>query len=239
MKRALIGISLILGLAASGTAAASGAFTGRVGLAAGTYEFDAEATSTGCDTCFPAGTVFYTADDGDSTYGLLLGTGLTAGRFFVDVGLEAAQYHENSDFYRTDGLLTLGVFLGDRWTIFGGWRNATFGDGFFSETNGNTETGPFLGGGVSFRPGRATSLGVSAGYNKITLSYDGATFEDTDLDGFSLKLQMAFLGTPHAIFLRAQRFEGEEDVPQFSYIYDFSETYFNLGYQATFDFASW
>jgi hypothetical protein len=239
MKRVHAGIALVLGLAVSGTAGASGAFTGRVGLTGGTYEFDAEATSTGCPTCFPAGTVFFTAEDADNTYGLLLGTGLTAGRFFVDVGAEVSTYSENSDFYRSDGLLTLGAFIGDRWTVFGGFRNATFGDGVFSETNGNTETGPFLGGGVSFRAGKRLSMGVSAAYNKITLSDDSGTFEDTDLDGFSLKLQMSFLGTPHAIFLRGQRFDGEENVSEFSYIYEYSETYFNLGYQATFDFTSW
>lgn len=229
----------VAGMGINGAAQASGAFTGRVGLAAGTYEFDAKATSTGCPTCFPAGTVFYTDEDSDTNYGLLLGTGLTVGRFFLDIGAEVSQYSENSDFYRSDALLTLGVFIGDRWSIFGGFRNATFGEGVYSETNGNTETGPFLGGGVSFRAGDSVAMGMSAAYNKITLSYDGAVFEDTDLDGFSLKLQMSFLGTPHSIFLRGQRFEGEEDVPQFSYIYEYSETYIHLGYQATFDFKTW
>lgn len=246
MNRAYLGIAVILGLAASSTAMAGGAFTGRAGATAGTYEFEEKAVDQGC--CGnPIGTTF-TDESSSGQYGLMGGLGLSVERFFADVGLEALQYSkdidtdgdgvEDTSFYRTDFLLTLGVFVGDRWTIFGGYRHATFGDGFFSEDLGNSEDGPFLGGGVSFRAGKSISLGMSAAYNMLTLSQDGQVFEDLDLEGFSAKGQMSFLGTPHAIFLRWQRFDGDESIAG-SYDYEYTEDYFNVGYQATFDFTSW
>lgn len=244
MKRAYLGIAMILGLAASSTAIAGGAFTGRAGATAGTYDFEETFVDRGC--CGGLGTL--TSDHSSGQYGLLGGLGLSVERVFADVGLEALQYskdvdtdgdgNEDTAFYRTDFLLTLGVFVGDRWTVFGGYRHATFGDGFFSEDLGNTENGPFLGGGVSFRAGKRVSLGMSAAYNLLTLSQDGQAFEDLDLAGFSVKGQMAFLGTPHAIFLRWQRFDGDESEAG-SYDYEYTEDYINVGYQATFDFTSW
>lgn len=246
MQRTLTGIALILGLAASGSAAASGALTGRVGLTAGTYAFENKAIDQGC--CGnPTGTILFEGDDSSTQYGGLAGIGLTAGRFFVDLGAEVITYGDEYDidgdgsedaYYRTDGLLTLGVFLGDRWSLFGGYRNAKFGDGIYSEDNGNTESGPFLGGGVSFRAGKKASIGVSAAYNSLTLSSEGTTFDDLDLEGISAKVQLAILGTPHVIFVRLQRFEGDESVTG-SYDYEYTEDYLNLGYQATFDFTTW
>lgn len=246
MKNAIVvGIVLVLGGVTSGTALASGAFTGRVGATVGNYKFEDRAVDQGC--CGnPIGTEF-TSEDSSGQYGLLAGLGLTAGRFFVDVGAEVDTYSEKYDidgdgqedqYYRTDGLLTLGVFIGDRWTIFGGYRHATFGDGVFSEDFGNTEDGPFLGGGVSFRLGKAMSLGASAAYNMLTLSSQGQVFDDVDLDGISVKLQGSFTGTPHAIFLRWQRFEGDQSEPGL-FDYEYTEDYLNVGYQATFDFTSW
>ena len=236
----------IAGMGINGAAQASGAFTGRVGLTAGTYEFNDKAIDQGC--CGnPIGTEF-TSEDNTGQYGVLVGTGLAVARFFVDLGIEYVKYDskydtdfdgvEDTAFYRTDGLLTLGVFVGDRWTVFGGFRHATFGDGFFSEDNGNTEEGPFLGGGVSFRAGDSVLLGASAAYNKVTLSQEGQPFDDVDLNGFSAKFQMSFLGTPHSVFLRWQRFDGDQSVSG-SFDYEYTEDYINLGYQATFDFVSW
>jgi hypothetical protein len=246
MQRAYAGVAMILGLAASSTAMAGGAFTGRVGATAGTYSFDDKYVDTG-GFFGPAGAA-YTSEDNTGQFGVLAGTGLSVGRFFTDVGIEALKYSREFDtdgdgeddtaFYRTDFLLTLGAFIGDRWTVFGGYRHATFGDGFFSEDLGSTENGPFLGGGVSFRAGKALSMGVSAAYNMLTLSQDGQNFEDLDLGGFSVKGQMSFLGTPHAIFLRWQRFDGDEAEAGI-YEYEYTEDYLNVGYQATFDFKSW
>ena len=246
MHRALAGIVIILGLVASSGAAASGAFTGRVGLTGGTYNFQDTAIDQGC--CGgPNGSVVFTSDENSGQYGILGGLGLTAGRFFADVGLEYTTYSQKYDldgdgledsYFRTDGLITLGVFAGDHVTIFGGYRHATFGDGFFSEDFGNTEDGPFLGAGVSFRAGKKVSMGASAAYNSLTLSSDGTIIDDLDLQGVSLKFNLGFVGTPHAIFLRWQRFEGDESVAG-SYDYEYTEDYLNLGYQATFGFASW
>lgn len=244
MKRLHVVAVVVAGMSFSATAWAGGAFTGRVGLTGGTYEFQDQFTDRGC--CGTPGTV-YTGDENSGQYGLLGGLGIAAGPFFADVGLEYITYSQKYDldgdgqedsYYRTDGLLTLGFFLGSHWTIFGGYRHATFGDGFFSEDFGNTETGPFLGGGVSFRPGKKVSLGASAAYNSLTLSSDGTVLEDLDLQGFSVKFNLGFVGTPHAIFLRWQRFEGDESIPN-RYDWEYTEDYLNLGYQATFGFASW
>lgn len=244
MHRISACVALILGVALSSSAAASGAFTGRVGLTLGSYQYEAREVDLGC--CGnPIG--FQITDESDSgQYGVMGGLGLTAGPFFGDLGLEVDTYAEKydldgdnveDDYFRTDGLLTLGVFLGNHWSVFGGYRHATFGDGIFSEQYGNTEDGPFLGGGFTFRPSKKISLGMSAAYNKLTLSYDGNSVEDVDLDGLSLKFNLGFAGTPHAIFLRWQRFEGEYEEP--GYLYEYTEDYVNLGYQATFGFASW
>lgn len=238
-----VGVALVLGIATSGTASASGAFTGRVGATAGTYEFNSTETDLGC--CGNPIGFQLTTEDNSGQYGLLGGLGLTVGRFFVDVGVEVDTYSQKYDFdgdgqedsyFRTDKLLTLGAFLGDRWTIFGGYRHATFGDAVFSEDFGNTEDGPFIGGGVSFRLGKALSLGTSAAYNRLTYTEEGTAF-DVDLDGFSVKVQGSFTGTPHAIFLRWQRFDGEYEEP--GYLLEYTEDYLNVGYQATFDFTSW
>ena len=244
MSRISTWVALILGLALSGSAAASGAFTGRVGATLGSYKFEARETDLGC--CGNPIGFSITSEDNSGQYGLLGGLGLNAGMFFADVGLEVDTYTEKYDldgdnvedqYFRTDGLLTLGLFLGSNWSVFGGYRHATFGDGVFSEQYGNTEDGPFVGGGFSFRPGKKISLGMSAAYNKLTLSYDGTTLDEIDLDGLSVKFNLGFAGTPHAIFLRWQRFEGEYEEP--GYLYEYTEDYVNVGYQATFGFTSW
>lgn len=229
------GVALVLGVAMSGTAMASGAFTGRVGAMIGTYQYTDEINGV------------QNSDYDSSQYGLLLGTGLTVGRFFADAGIEQFQYSKDRDtdgdleeddaYYRSDFLLNLGVFIGDHWTVFGGYRHSTQGDGVFDDNAGYTANGPLIGGGFSFRAGKKIALGAAAAYNSLTFSQDGTAIDDFDLEGFSLKLQMSFLGTPHAIFLRGQRFNGEQSFTGGNY--EATEDYFNVGYQATFDFVSW
>jgi hypothetical protein len=234
MNRALTGIAFIGGLLLSLSAQASGAFTGRVGLSWGTYDFEDEFVDEGC--CGGLGTITSEADD--TTYGLLLGSTLATGRFFADLGLEYSTYADEDDFYRTDGLLNLGLYLGERWVAFAGYRHATFGEGFFSDEGGNTQTGPFFGGGVSFRAGEQISLGASLAYNLLTLNVDGRDIDDFDLAGLSAKLQVNVLGTPHSVFLRYQQFDGDIDESGV-FAYEYEEAYLNLGYQMTFDFSSW
>lgn len=248
MNRISTAVAVVLGLVAS-TASAGGAFTGRIGLTAGTYNYEDKFTDT--DGVFGAPGTVYRSDENSGQFGVLGGFGLAAGPFFGDLGMEITTYSQKYDldgdgvednYFRTDGLLTLGAFLGSHWSVFGGYRHATFGDGVFSEEYGNTEDGPFVGSGFSFRPGKKLSLGMSAAYNKLTLSYDGSNIDDVDLDGLSVKFNLGFVGTPHAIFLRWQRFEGDDsetDPSFFRYEYEYTEDYLNLGYQATFGFASW
>lgn len=235
MNRVRTSVVLALGLIASGSAAASGAFTGRVGATVGSYQYEDEVNGVA------------NADYDSGQYGVLLGLGLTAGRFFGDVGIEQFQYAKDRDtdgdfeeddpYYRSDFLVTLGAFLGDHWTVFGGYRHSTQGDGVFADDGGYTADGPLLGGGVSFRAGKKIGLGASAAYNFLSFSQDGQVVDDFDLDGISVKLQMNFVGTPHAIWLRGQRFTGEQSFGGGEY--EATEDYFNIGYQATFGFASW
>lgn len=242
MKRILTGLALLLAFGATGAAQAAGTFTGRAGVTAGSYTFEDRFTDLGC-----CGGFSDESDDDDTTYGLLAGTTLGVGRFFADVGIEYSAYAggddldgdgEEDDSYRTDGLLTLGAYVGDRWVLFAGYRNATFGDGFFSDEGGNTEVGPFFGGGVSFRPGRRISLGASLAYNLLTLEVQGTPIDDLDLTGLSAKFQLNVLETPHSVYLRYQRFTGDLEEAN-SFAYEYTENYLNVGYQLTFDFASW
>lgn len=237
MNSVLRSVAVVLALGACGAADASGAWTGRAGVLGGPYSFKDTFTDTGGFFSGTPGATF-TTEDGDTNYGLLLGTTAAVGRFFADLGIEASQYAESDDFFRSDALLTVGAYLGDRWTAFAGYRHATFGDGVFSETDGNTETGPFLGGGVSFHPGEKFALGASLAFNFLKLSLDGETIDDVDLNGASVKVQGSFLGTPHSIFLRWQHFKGDTEEAGV-YEYEYTEDYVNLGYQATFDFIAW
>ncbi|MGH8443506.1 MAG: hypothetical protein ACRETF_11485 [Nevskiaceae bacterium] len=246
MRTLALAVAVLLGVVMNGQAEASGAFTGRVGATAGNYSQDETFTDTGC--CGnPIGTEF-TFDYSTGQYGVLGGLGFTISRFFVDAGLEFTQYAKDRDtdfdgiedtaFYRSDFLLTAGVFLGDRWTTFLGFRHSTQGDGFFSEDLGFTADGPFFGAGVSFRPGQKFAVGASAAYNVLTYSQEGVVFDNVDLNGLSVKLQGSFLGTPHSVFLRWQRFNGDQSEAG-SFDYEQTEDYVNVGYQATFDFLTW
>lgn len=236
MRKLLPGIALILGVAISSSTYASGAFTGRVGLIGGSFQLEDKFTDEAGILGTPGAR--YTTDTDDTNYGLLLGSTLAMGRFFADLGLEYSAYADESDTYRTDGLLNFGVYIGDRWVAFAGYRHATFGDGFFSDESGNIEKGPFFGGGVSFRAGQRISLGASLAYNLLTLEVDGRNINDFDLTGLSAKLQMNVLDTPHSVFLRYQQFDGDINTPGI-FAYEYQATYLNLGYQMTFDFTSW
>ena len=245
MHKGILGFVITLALGASGAAQAEGAFSARVGAGLGSYQFDDVYTDT-IGAIGPAGAE-YKSDDSDSTFGLLGGMTLGVGRFYGDLGLEVHTFSEGDDLdgdgveddtFRSDLLLNLGYFIGDRWVAFIGYRHATFGDGAFSDTGGNTEDGPFFGGGFSFRAGEKLSFGASLAYNALTLKIDGTAIDDLDLNGISAKLQMNILDTPHSVFLRWQRFNGTIDEPGF-FEYEYTENYLNLGYQATFDLKSW
>jgi hypothetical protein len=240
MNKVWLGFVAILGLGLNGVAQASGAWTGRGGVLAGPVSSEFTFTDNGC--CGAPGTS-ETEDDGDTTYGALGGSTLAVGRFFVDGGIEYQKYAEGEeDFYRSDGLLTLGAYIGDRWSAFGGYRYATFGDGAFTDKGGNRETGPFVGGGISFNPSKKVALGVSLALNILTIEFDDpflqSFFEDMDLTGVSAKAQMNVVGTPHSVFLRWQRFDGDLD-REGDFAFEYTEDYINLGYQATFDFKTW
>jgi hypothetical protein len=244
MNKLQAAIAVVLTVS-SGVASASGAFTGRVGATLGNYSSQGTATSRGC--CGPDGTVYLDYDDSSAQYGLILGGGVSVSRFFVDLGVELTtfsdQYDQDGDgvedaYFRTDGLLTTGVFLGDHFSLFGGYRHATFGTGVFSDGYGSTEYGPFAGAGVSFRPGKKIGLGLSVAYNDLTLEFDGSTLDDVDYSGLSVKGQLNIVGTPHAVFLRWQRFDADVSYPG-DHDYEQTDDYINVGYTATFDFSSW
>lgn len=212
---------------------AAGAFTGRVGGMVGKYNFEDEFNAP------PAAPEKTKADS--TTYGGLLGARLNAGRFFGDLGLEYSKLSEENSNERTDLLTTIGLDVGDRWSLFAGYRYALFGDGFFDDTNGVREVGPYAGIGVSFQPGQRLAMGISLAVNSLSLKSDDPSFQaildDVDLLGYSFKLQFNLLDSPHSVFLRVQDFEGDTSQPGFTY--DYSERYYVFGYQMTFDIASW
>lgn len=245
MKKLAVGIVAILAFGMSGLAQAEGAWTGRVGALGGPYKFKDKFTDTAGNFGPPG--MEYSSEDGNTDYGILLGTTVGVGRFFGDLGTELTTYAEKQDvdgdgtldnYYRSDILATLGAYIGDRWTAFAGYRDALFGTRVYSEKNGDTEKGPFVGGGVSFRPGDKVAIGVSLAYNFLKLSFQGQTIDNFNLNGLSGKVQASLLGTPHSVFLRWQHFKGDTDRPGV-YAYEYTEDYVNVGYQATFDFKAW
>lgn len=237
---------LVIGLTGSATAHADGAFSGKVGVLLGPYSYSSEFTDQGCN-CITAADTY---EETDFDLGLNAGLTLGVSRWFADVGVEFIGFAEGDDLddppdgeedptFRTDSALTTGVYLGDRWVLFGGYRNTHYGDGFASDTGGFIQQGPFIGGGATFKMGSRTALGVSLAYNDLTMEIQGTTIDDLDLAGFSGKLQLNILKSPNSIYLRWQHFSGSIDFPALGYGFEFTEDYVNLGYQLTFDFTSW
>jgi len=215
---------------ATNPAFASGALNARGGLFAGSYKFEDKFEDQ------QGGTTDETSDS-TTTYGVLLGSTLALGRFFGDVGIEFSQLTEDDASDRTDLLLNLGMFLGDRWTVFLGYRQGRYGDGVFND-DALLQYGPVVGAGVSFFPGEKLSLNVSLAVSQLALEIGGQEVEDLDLTGASLKAQANFLGTPHGVFLRAQHFAGDISEPGF-FAYEYTETYAIIGYQLAFTLSSW
>lgn len=220
MKQVLIGMVSAWAVLATGAAEAAGAVIGRAGLTAGTYEFEAGSFRTD-----------------SNAYGVQLGFGGSFGRIFLDWGMD--YQHVANDFLdRTDYLFTGGVFIGDRWSVFGGYRYGNFGDDFTAtstDSNYYLARGPYAGGSFSQRIGSAVALNLALAYNFVEYSDPDGTSLDISADGVSGKLQANLLGTPHAIYLRAQAFNGEDDANTFK----FKESFVQLGYAFTFDLLSW
>jgi hypothetical protein len=247
MKALLIASATIL--ASLSTAAnASGALSGRVGLNGGSYSTEYTFTDLGC-----CGGASGTDEDSDTLYGVALGGNLLLKAFYVDLGVEYSKYNQASEITRSDGLLTLGVHIGSNFQIFGGYRHSTFGDGFFSSDRppNNTERfpfarseyGPFLGLGLRFRLGESASLATTAAYNLLSYKRpdeegeSGEELEELDYNGLSLKVQ---LGLPKntAVFVRWQSFTAEQSFAG-EFGEELTDSYFVLGVQKGFTFASW
>lgn len=220
MKQHLIGMMCAAALLSAGTADAAGFLTARAGLTAGSYEFEAGGPPTD-----------------SNAYGVQIGFGGSVGRIFLDWGMD--YQHVANDFLdRTDYLFTGGVFIGDRWSAFGGYRYGNFGDDFTAtstDSNYYQASGPFLGGSFSQRIGDRVALNLALAYNFVEYTDPDGTSLDISADGFSGKLQANILDTPHSIYLRAQSFTGEDDANTF----EFSEKFVQLGYTFTFDLLSW
>ncbi len=218
----------------SGAAWADGSLSGRVGLSGGQYS-----TKDECPGC---GAGFVPTDASVSIYSFLLGGRFSFKRVLFDVGVEGLKYgkdqtlNNNENSYRTDITPSFGVYVGDRWNLFIGYRDALFGDSLFSDTtssgNGNSETGPFGGVGARFGLGSSMSLSPSLAYNSLKLKFQGSSssVKNFTLNGYSARLALGFNDTPHSLFLRWQRFDGDFQ----SGFYKYKEDYVTLGYQATF-----
>ena len=230
MKNIRIVAGIVLGLGAwSSAALADGSLSGRLGLFGGQYSVTAN-----CPTC---GTPL---DDSMAIYGALLGGRVSVSRLFFDLGVEALKYSDTPQLldgkYRTDINPSLGVYLGDNWNIFVGYRDSLQGDSLFSGKsdtgNGSTQSGPFGGVGVRFSAGRSLSIVPSLAYNSLKLKFEGSTttLQDFTLNGFSFRLGVGINDTPHSFFLKWQRFDGNYAPSDFSY----TENFVTIGYQASF-----
>lgn len=208
--------SMVAGMLAAGPASAGGALNGKLGAYAGKYKYE--------DSGF---------SDDSSMFGVLLGGVLAGDRVFGDVTIEYAQLN-NDSFDRTDMLFTTGLYLGKIWTASVGYRRGMFGDGAFNDDI-YLESGPFFGVSVNFHSGQAVTLNAAMAYNKLDLEVQGQSFDDLDLGGISLKLQAGFVGTPHAIFVRTQRFKGDVEGTAIAY----EEDYIVFGYQFSPTLRSW
>lgn len=220
MKKILIGILSVSAWFSAGTADAAGFITGRAGLTAGTYDFEASGSRTD-----------------SNAYGVQVGFGASIGRIFVDWGMDY-QHVANDYLDRTDYLFTGGVFIGDRWSVFGGYRAGNYSDDFTAtsaDSNYYQATGPFAGGSFSQRIGDRVALNLALAYNVVEYSDEQGVALDISANGISGKLQANILDTPHSIYLRAQAFNGEDD----SNTFEFKENFVQLGYTFTFDLLSW
>jgi len=220
MRQIMVGVMSACALLSAGGAEAAGFITGRAGLTAGTYEFEAAGPPTD-----------------SNAYGVQVGFGASIGRIFVDWGMD--YQHVANDFLdRTDYVFTGGVFIGDRWSAFGGYRAGNFSDDFTAtsaDSNYYQATGPFAGGSFSQTIGRSVALNLALAYNFVEYTDEQGVALDISADGFSGKLQASILDTPHSIYLRAQAFNGEDDANTF----EFTERFVQLGYTFTFDLLSW
>lgn len=223
----------------SGPAFANGSLAGRVGLTGGRYSVSDSCSGSSCSLYG-----FTSTDEGVSVYGFLLGGRLSVKRFFFDLGLEGLKFGKsqalfgNEDWYRTDTTPTIGLYLGDRWNIFAGYRYSQEGDALFSGKtkagNGDTQSGPFGGVGAQFAVAESVSLSPSLAYNKLKYKPEGgAVLNDFPVKGISFRLGVNFTGTPHAVFLKWQRIQGEYTGDP-TYRYKYNENYVTVGYQASF-----
>ncbi len=147
------------------------------------------------------------------TYGGELGYTLSLSDFYADVGLNMLRTKsEDQNLWRTDLLFTVGYYLTENWSLFGGFRRGWQGDGIFND-DVFQELGPYLGVGFGGIPlGGWGTLNVSAAYNFDKVKDFPVDGKDLDYPGVSLKLGMNFKNTPHSLQLRLQRFSGDDSL---------------------------
>lgn len=228
MKNIRIVAGVVLGLGAwSSAALADGSLSGRVGIFGGQYSVTADCSGTNC------------LDDSMAIYGATLGGRVSVSRLFFDLGIDALKYSDTPQLldgkYRTDVAPSIGVYLGDRWNIFVGYRDSMQGDSLFSGKSdtggGTTQTGPFGGVGFRFGIGESVSISPSLAYNSLKLKFEGSSaLEDFTLNGFSFRVGVGINDTPHSFFVKWQRFDGDYAPTDFQY----TENFVTVGYVASF-----
>lgn len=204
---AFVGAAL---LAAGVAQAVDLGYSGRVGAMAGGYNGELSIRVTETEGGASQSGSLTAGDEWKAAYGIPLGFTMAIDDFFVDLGLELMQVEfDGDDLKRTDILLTSGYFIGDRWSLFVGFRKGMQGDGFFdSETF--DEQGFFVGGGVGGIEAGPLLLNASLAYNLSKVD-DYPPGQELDYDGLSLKFSGSLAGAPqHSLELRYQRFSGDD-----------------------------
>lgn len=219
-------LTLCLGTIETATAANESIrqFAGRIGVLAGTYEGELEV---------PGGEL---STDQELAYGITTGLTYRIDSLFFDVALEYFRQEIDPDSVdRTDVLPSVGIFIGDHWSAFAGYRIGKQGDGLFDDEI-QDEQGFFFGIGAGGFSLGSFNLNASIAYNLSEIdgaSDEGISFSDVDYDGVVLKIAASPKSSPqHSFEFRAQRFEGDGEVTDGTNFlpFELTETYLFGGY---------
>ncbi|MGQ0622280.1 MAG: hypothetical protein ACT4QA_20585 [Panacagrimonas sp.] len=206
--------ALALGLAPCAALQAGDlAYTGRVGLIAGAYEGKGAIASPQTDRRSEIDGSF------EASYGGTVGVRVSNRRFDrwqFDAAIDAieVEYGDSSEANRTDLLFSGNYAVLDSLSILAGYRLGWQGDGLFDDEI-LSESGPFAGlgfGGLTFGPRIGFAASAAYNFNRLDLKVnDGDRTRSLDFSypGFSINASLLFLGTPHAIRLRFQQFDGD------------------------------
>ncbi len=208
--------AVVIGLVAfSGMAQAEDiSFRGRIGPSVGIYTQDSALAirlfdANGNEVEPEEPNQSFKGDD-ENSYGLQTGLSAAYANFFVDLAVEYQMVDADSNnLDRTDLLLSAGSLVGDHLQFFAGYRRGMQGDGVFDDET-FSESGLFIGAGVSGMSMGPLVLGTSVAYNLSEASDFPQPGTGFLYKGVSVKLSASLASLPgHSLQLRYQRFNGD------------------------------